>query len=69
MPKYRYRGIGHALIQDGIQKGLLLGYKQIALVADADMPQLIALYESLGFTAADHRHAFGTDFLRMVYRV
>lgn len=69
VPKYRHSGIGQAMIQDSIQKGLALGYKQIALVADADMPQLIALYKSLGFTPADHRHAFGTDFLRMVYRV
>ena len=24
---------------------------------------------SIGFVPADHRHAFGTDFLRMIYTV
>ena len=33
------------------------------------MPHLINLYFSIGFVPADHRHAFGTDFLRMIYTV
>ncbi len=34
---------------------------------ESDMPKLISLYSSLGFNLADHRHAFGVDFQRMVY--
>ena len=66
LPAYRRRGIGSALLQDGIAKGISLGYKQIALVADAEMPHLIGLYTSLGFIPADHRHAYGADFQRMI---
>ena len=67
LPEYRGRGIGKALLQDGIRKGIDLGFNQIALVADSDMPHLISLYKSLGFVPADHRHAFGVDFQRMVF--
>lgn len=69
LPAYRRRGIGRALLQDGIAKGISLGYRQIALVADAEMPHLVRLYESLGFVPAEHRHAFGVDFMRMIYSV
>lgn len=67
LPDYRGNGIGRALLKDGIEKGITLGYKQIALAADSDMPHLIKLYSSIGFVPADHRHAFGVDFQRMIY--
>lgn len=66
-PDYRRMGIGRALLEDGIKIGLSQGFTKIALVADAEMPHLINLYSSMGFTPADHRHAFGTDFIRMIY--
>lgn len=66
-PDYRKQGIGRALLEDGIEKGLRLGFKKVTLVADAGYPHLIKLYESIGFVPTDHRHVFGTDFLRMVY--
>ena len=69
LPSYRHHGIGKALLVDGIQKGESLGYDRIALVADSDMPHLVRLYESIGFVPADHRHAFGVDFQRMIYEV
>ena len=59
--------IGHALLKDGIRIGLSEGFTRIALVADAGMPHLIGLYQSIGFVPAEHRHVFGTDFLRMIY--
>ena len=68
LPQYRCLGIGRALLMDGIRKGTCLGFPQIALVADSDMPHLIRLYESIGFVTAGHRQAFGVDFQRMVYR-
>ena len=68
-PDYRHLGIGRALLADGIKIGLSEGFTRIALVVDPGMPRLISLYESLGFIPADHRHAFGTDFLRMIYTV
>ena len=67
LPQFRRRGIGRALLEDGIRKGLSMGYKKITLVADRDMPHLITLYESIGFRKADIRHAFGVEFQRMVY--
>ena len=63
------RGIGRALIADGILKGTDLGYGKISLIADSDMPHLMRLYESLGFREDGYRHAYGVDFLRMVYTV
>ena len=69
LPEYRGKGIGSVLMKDAIDKGIALGYKQIALVVDAGMPELISLYESLGFEAAEHRQIFGVDFLRMIYTV
>ena len=38
-------------------------------LADSDYPHLIRLYESIGFVHAEHRHAFGSDYLRMIYTV
>ena len=67
LPEYRRQGIGSALLRDGIAKGLSLGYATIVLLADSEMPNLIRLYGSLGFTPSGRRHAFGTDFQRMVY--
>jgi len=67
LPSYRGRGIGRALIQDAIKRGIDMGYEKITLVVDANMPKLISLYTLLGFTLADHRHIFGVDFQRMVY--
>ena len=69
LPAFRHRGIGRALLLDGIQKGIDLGYRQIALVADADMPHLVRLYEFIGFRPTEHRQAFGVDFQRMIYTV
>lgn len=66
LPAFRRQGIGRALLEDGIRIGRGLGYDQIALVADSDYPHLIRLYESVGFVPAGRRHAFGTDFLRMI---
>lgn len=66
-PDYRGQGIGRALLEDAVKIGINQGFTQIALVADAGMPHLVSLYASLGFVPADHRHAFGTDFLRMLY--
>ena len=68
-PDFRRMGIGRALLEDGIKIGLSKGFKQIALVADAEMPHLIKIYQSIGFAPADHRSVFGTDFLRMLYTV
>lgn len=69
VPDCRGRGIGRALIADGIRKGTDLGYGKISLIADSDMPHLMRLYESLGFREDGYRHAYGVDFLRMVYTV
>ena len=66
IPGYRRRGIGTALLRDGIKKGAEAGYRSISLVADSDMPRLIHLYESVGFRRAEHRRMYGVDFLRMV---
>lgn len=68
-PDYRRMGIGRALLEDGIKIGLSHGFNKIALVADSDYPHLIRLYESIGFVHAEHRHAFGSDYLRMIYTV
>ena len=65
-PDYRGLGIGKSLLLDGIRKGRAMGFKRVTLVADPEYPHLVKLYESLGFVPADTRHAFGTDFLRMV---
>lgn len=65
----RRKGIGRALIRDGIEKGLALGYKTISLVADSDMPHLVSLYESLGFRKQEIRHAFGVEFQRMLLSI
>lgn len=69
LPEYRGRGIGRALLLDGIRKGESMGYDRIALVADSGMPHLVRLYGSIGFVPAGHRHVFGVDFQRMVYEV
>ncbi len=66
-PDFRKMGIGRALMEDGIQQGRSKGYKKISLVVDPEYPHLVSLYQSIGFTPADRRHAYGTDFLRMIY--
>lgn len=67
IPEYRRRGIGTALLRDGIDKGIAAGYQKVTLVVDSDMPHLMRLYESLGFVQAEHRWMFGVDFIRMIY--
>lgn len=69
LPAFRHQGIGRALMKDGMRIGQSLGFTRIALVADSEMPHLVSLYESLGFVLEEHRHAFGTDFVRMVYTI
>lgn len=69
LPAFRRQGIGKALLEDGIRRGIAEGFTRIALVADSEMPHLVSLYESLGFVPEEHRHAFGTDFVRMVYTI
>ena len=68
VPEYRHRGIGRALLEDGIRLGKSKGFDLITLVVDSDMPDLVMLYESVGFRSHDHRQIFGVDFLRMAYR-
>lgn len=68
VPEYRHRGIGRALLEDGIRLGKSKGFDLITLVVDSDMPDLVRLYESVGFRSHDHRRIFGVDFLRMAYR-
>lgn len=68
-PAFRHQGIGRLLIEDGIRKGIGLGYKQMGLVADVTMPHLIRLYESYGFVSEERRKVLGIDFQRMVYAV
>ena len=68
VPEYRHRGIGRALLEDGIRLGKSKGFDLITLVVDSDMPDLVRLYESVGFRSHDHRRIFGVDFLRMSYR-
>ena len=65
-PDYRRQGIGLSLIRDGIARGRALGYRRIVIAADSDFPYLVRLYESAGFKPADHRHAFGVDYQRMM---
>ena len=69
LPAFRRRGIAQMLINDGIARGMAQGYSRIALVADAAMPQLQLYYVSLGFEPKEHRRAFDTDFVRMIYTV
>lgn len=69
LPSCRHRGIGRALLQDGIREGKRLGFRRIALVADSGMPHLIRLYASIGFKQADRRRVFGVDFQRMTYDI
>ena len=56
------------MLEDGIRKGIALGYNRITLVADSEMPHLIRLYESVGFLPAGRCHAFGVEFQKMVFR-
>lgn len=69
VPACRRQGIGRALLMDAIRKGAALGYRQVSITVDSDLPQLIRYYASLGFVPADHRRTFGVDFLRMLYPV
>ena len=69
LPEYRRRGIGRALLEDGIKRGITAGYDLLTLVVDSNMPDLIRLYESVGFQKAEHRWIFRVDFLRMTYIV
>lgn len=67
LPSYRGRGIGRALMQDSIQHGISLGYHKITLLVDSEIPHLINLYSSIGFTLDGYCHAFGVDFQKMMY--
>lgn len=66
-PAFRQHGVGRALLEDGIRRGIQSGYSKITLVADSEMPQLIQLYQTVGFLPAEKRFAFGVEFQRMIY--
>ena len=66
IPEYRRMGIGRALLEDGIKRGAAAGYDTVTLIVDSNMPNLIRLYESVGFQRAEHRRIFGIDYLRMI---
>lgn len=68
-PAFRHQGIGRALMEDGIQKGISLGYKKVTLLVDDQYPLLIKLYESIGFKIESQRKVLGVNFLRMVYSI
>jgi len=58
-----------AVLPEYRRRGIAAGYDLITLVVDSNMPDLIRLYESVGFQSAEHRWIFRVDFLRMTYTV
>lgn len=64
-PKFRRKGVGRALIRNGIKKGRALGFNKVTLVADSAMPRLVSLYKSIGFNPVDRVKFQGIDFTKM----
>ncbi len=64
VPEYRGRGIGRALLQQGIGRGLALGLK-VTLAVDPVNTRAQRLYASLGFKPAGELFIFGHTYWKM----
>lgn len=64
LPQYRGKGIGRALLQEGINRGKNLGLK-ITLAVDPDNPRAKRLYQSLGFQPDGTLFIFGHNYEKM----
>lgn len=65
LPEYRRRGIGKALLLDGIAKGYGMGFNMVTLIVDVDKPSNKAMYERLGFVVHGEMLFFGHYYYRM----
>lgn len=70
-PEFRRQGIGTAMIEDLLEKGMSLGVKQFVLEVRMGNSKAISLYKKQGFSLMGIRKGFYTkpteDALVMVY--
>lgn len=67
LPTFRGRGIGAALLRQGIATARSLSLTPV-LACDPDNAPALALYRRLGFVTDGRLFIFGEDYLRMVIR-
>lgn len=67
LPAYRGRGIGRALLQQGIAKGRELGLN-VTLAVDPINDRAKALYHSLGFMPSGMLFIFGHDYEKLMIK-
>lgn len=63
LPEYRHRGIGEALMHDGVKRARSAGCKSVYVSIVDTNKRLRAWYESLGFKYMGARKLDGFDFL------
>lgn len=66
-PEFRGRGLGKALLLDGVAKAHSMGYDKVSLIAETDHPHLREFYNSCGFKEFGDLLFFGDDYKRMEY--
>lgn len=64
-PEFRHRGIGSALLRDGIEQARRLRLPRVSLIVERDHHDAQRLYHSLGFEKIDRIHAFQGDYIKM----
>lgn len=64
LPDYRGRGVGKALLQEGVRRGKALGLT-VTLAVDPVNMRAQQLYRSLGFRNAGTLFIFGHDYIKL----
>lgn len=67
LPQFRGKGVGSALLLDGVRKGREAGFDRVTLIVDVDKPDNIALYTKLGFVKEETISFFGHEYYRMAF--
>ena len=67
--EFRGKGIGHRLMEAAIELGKKLGHTCFTLLVEKSHKQLAEYYSRLGFRPKEEMFAFGTEYVKMEYRV
>lgn len=67
--EFRGKGIGHCLMEAAIELGKNLGHSRFTLLVEKSHKQLAEYYSRLGFRPKEEMFAFGTEYVKMEYRV
>ena len=61
LPAFQRKGVGQRLMAQAEAQARALGYETIRLYTNAKLPELVRMYEGMGFTQRERRYDGGYD--------